>query len=45
MALRTFPNGLRLGIQETESERLACVAVHIVGGSQSETNYQSGGSF
>lgn len=42
MALKTFPNGLRLGIQETENERLACVTIHIVGGSQSETNYQSG---
>ena len=42
MALRTFPNGFRLGIQETDNERLACVAVHVVGGSQSETNYQSG---
>ena len=42
MAIRIFPNGLRLGVQETESERLVSVAVHIVGGSQSETNYQSG---
>ena len=42
MAIRIFPNGLRLGVQETESERLVCIAVHIIGGSQSETNYQSG---
>jgi len=42
MALRTFPNGLRLGIQETNSEKLASIAIHIIGGSQSETNYQSG---
>lgn len=42
MALRSFPNGLRLGIQESSSEKLVCVAIHIIGGSQSETNYQSG---
>ncbi len=42
MAQRSFPNGLRLGITESTSEKLVCVAVHIVGGSQSETNYQTG---
>ena len=42
MAQRFFPNGLRLGITESSSEKLVCVAVHIIGGSQSETNYQSG---
>ena len=41
MAQRFFPNGLRLGITESSSEKLVCVAVHIIGGSQSETNYQS----
>ena len=42
MAQRSFPNGLRLGIIESTSEKLVSVAVHIIGGCQSESNYQSG---
>ena len=42
MAQRFFPNGLRLGITDSSSEKLVSIAVHIIGGSQSETNYQSG---
>ena len=42
MSIKTFPNGLRLGVIESPSERLVCVTAHIIGGSQSETNYQSG---
>lgn len=42
MSIKTFPNGLRLGVIEAPSERLVCVTAHIIGGSQSETNYQSG---
>jgi len=42
MALKTFPNGLRLSVIEKENSKLTTVVVHIAGGTQSEKNYEAG---
>ena len=42
MALNTFSNGLRLVCVPKKERKVACVVLHIAGGTQSEKNYQSG---
>lgn len=42
MALNTFSNGLRLVCSSKPDKKVACVVLHIAGGTQSEKNYQSG---
>ncbi len=42
MALNTFSNGLRLVCSQKPDKKVACVVLHIAGGTQSEKNYQSG---
>ena len=42
MALNTFSNGLRLVCNTRKDKKIACVVLHIAGGTQSEKNYQSG---
>ena len=42
MALNTFSNGLRLVCNLKPEKRIACVVLHIAGGTQSEKNFQSG---
>lgn len=42
MALNTFSNGLRLVCTPKAEKKIACVVLHIAGGTQSEKNYQSG---
>lgn len=42
MALNTFSNGLRLVCNTRTDKKIACVVLHIAGGTQSEKNYQSG---
>jgi len=42
MALNTFSNGLRLVCSSRADKKVACVVLHIAGGTQSEKNYQSG---
>lgn len=42
MALNTFSNGLRLVCIPKKEKKVACVVLHIAGGTQSEKNYQSG---
>lgn len=42
MALNTFSNGLRLVCVNRPEKKVACVVLHIAGGTQSEKNYQSG---
>ena len=42
MALNTFSNGLRLVCLPKKEKKVACVVLHIAGGTQSEKNYQSG---
>ena len=42
MALNTFSNGLRLICNFKPEKKIACVVLHIAGGTQSEKNYQSG---
>lgn len=42
MALNTFSNGLRLVCTTKPEKKIACVVLHIAGGTQSEKNYQSG---
>lgn len=42
MALNTFSNGLRLVCNVKPDKKVACVVLHIAGGTQSEKNYQSG---
>lgn len=42
MALNTFSNGLRLVSVQRPEKKVACVVLHIAGGTQSEKNYQSG---
>ena len=42
MALNTFSNGLRLVCIPKKERKVACVVLHIAGGTQSEKNYQSG---
>lgn len=42
MALNTFSNGLRLICSPRADKKVACVVLHIAGGTQSEKNYQSG---
>ncbi len=42
MALNTFSNGLRLVCSQRTDKKIACVVLHIAGGTQSEKNYQSG---
>lgn len=42
MALNTFSNGLRLVCSSKAEKKVACVVLHIAGGTQSEKNYQSG---
>ena len=42
MALNTFSNGLRLVCSPRADKKIACVVLHIAGGTQSEKNYQSG---
>ncbi len=42
MALNTFSNGLRLVCVNRPEKKVACVVLHIAGGTQSEKNFQSG---
>ena len=42
MALKTYPNGLRLSVTPREDSKLISVDLHITGGTQSEKNYESG---
>ncbi|MBQ8451492.1 MAG: insulinase family protein [Clostridia bacterium] len=42
MAINTFSNGLRLVCVSKPEKKVACVVLHIAGGTQSEKNYQSG---
>lgn len=42
MALNVFSNGLKLVCTEKHEKKVACVVLHIAGGTQSEKNYQSG---
>ena len=42
MALNTFSNVLRLVCSPRADKKIACVVLHIAGGTQSEKNYQSG---
>lgn len=42
MALNTFSNGLRLVCNLKPEKKIACVVLHIAGGTQSEKNFQSG---
>lgn len=42
MALKTFPNGLRLAIAPKEQEKLVAVVAHITSGSQCEKNKEMG---
>ena len=42
MALNTFSNGLRLFCIPKKEKKVACVVLHIAGGTQSEKNNQSG---
>lgn len=42
MALNTFSNGLRLICSPRADKKVACVVLHIAGGTQSEKNFQSG---
>ena len=42
MALNTFSNGLRLVCIPKKEKKVACVVLHIAGGTQSEKNYKSG---
>lgn len=42
MALNTFSNGLRLVCTNRPEKKVACVVLHIAGGTQSEKNFQSG---
>lgn len=42
MALNTFSNGLRLVCNTRADKKIACVVLHIAGGTQSEKNFQSG---
>lgn len=42
MALNTFSNGLRLVCVPRADKKIACVVLHIAGGTQSEKNFQCG---
>ncbi len=42
MALNTFSNGLKLVCIPKKEKKVACVVLHIAGGTQSEKNFQSG---
>lgn len=42
MALKTYPNGLRLSVIPKKGVRLASAQIHITSGTQSEKNYESG---
>lgn len=42
MALKTFPNGLRVSIIPKTDAKLASVCLHVTSGTQSEKNYESG---
>lgn len=42
MALKTYPNGLKLSIVQKKELRLVNVDIHITAGTQSEKNYESG---
>ena len=42
MALNTFSNGLRLVCVPRTDKKIACVVLHIAGGTQSEKNFQCG---
>ena len=42
MALKTYPNGLRLSVIPKKGARLASAQIHITSGTQSEKNYESG---
>lgn len=42
MALKTFPNGLRLAISPKEQEKLVAVVAHVTSGSQCEKNKEMG---
>jgi len=42
MALKTYPNGLRLSVSPREGAKLISVDLHITSGTQSEKNYESG---
>ena len=42
MALKTYPNGLRLSLNNKKGSKLVSVDLHITAGTQSEKNYESG---
>ncbi len=42
MALKTYPNGLRLSVLPKKDAKLISVDLHITSGTQSEKNYESG---
>ena len=42
MALKTYPNGLRLSVARKEEANLVSVDMYITSGTQSEKNYESG---
>lgn len=42
MALKTFPNGLRVSIIPKTDAKLVSVCLHVTSGTQSEKNYESG---
>ncbi len=42
MALRTYPNGLKLSVLPKKDAKLISVDLHITSGTQSEKNYESG---
>lgn len=42
MALKTYPNGLRLSVIPKKEAKLISVDLHITSGTQSEKNYESG---
>ena len=42
MALKTYPNGLRLSVIPKKGAKLTAVQLHITSGTQSEKNYESG---
>ncbi len=42
MALKTYPNGLRLSVTPKKDAKLISVDLHITSGTQSEKNYESG---
>ena len=42
MALKTYPNGLKISILPKKESKLVSIDLHITSGTQSEKNYESG---